>query len=359
MSTSTATTSVVNLQPPQKLVQPYIQTSLTEVTDILPIKPPCRIFFKNELEQPSGSFKLRGIGHLVQKSIENALQNHPNKTIHVFASSGGNAGLAAAYSAYFYKVKCTVVVPVICKPVVQEKLKSYGADIILFGNTINEADQHLKNLLNSVDLESVSPVYCHPFNNPIIWEGHSSLVDEVTTQLGKQEKQHLKGMVCSFGGGGLYNGIYEGMKNNNVEGEILLLETAQAPTLTQSLEADEVITLKSVNSIATSLACSYTTEQSLEYFKNKSQIESRLELIDDVDALRACLAYNKCLKKVVEPACGVALSVVYNKIDLLYKNFGHLHPDDIVVIVVCGGSCTTESDLSTYKQMITKSESKL
>ena len=36
-------------------------------------------FFKNELEQPSGSFKLRGIGHLVQKSIENAITNHPNK----------------------------------------------------------------------------------------------------------------------------------------------------------------------------------------------------------------------------------------------------------------------------------------
>lgn len=64
-----STTTSVNLQPSAKLAQPYIQTSLSEVTDILPIKPPCRVFFKNELEQPSGSFKLRGIGHLVQNQL--------------------------------------------------------------------------------------------------------------------------------------------------------------------------------------------------------------------------------------------------------------------------------------------------
>lgn len=354
-----STTTSVNLQPSAKLAQPYIQTSLSEVTDILPIKPPCRVFFKNELEQPSGSFKLRGIGHLVQKSVENAITNHPNKKIHVFASSGGNAGLAAAYLAYFYKVKCTVVLPVISKLVVQEKLKSYGAEIILFGNTINEADKHLRNLMNSIDLNSIHPVYCHPFNNPLIWQGHASLVDEVCQQLPKEELSSLKGMVCSVGGGGLYNGIYQGMKNNKVSGEVLLIETKQAPTLSESLQAGDVITLKSVNSMATSLACSYTTKQTLEYYQDKSTIESKLEVIDDIDALRACLAFNKCCKKTVEPACGAALSVAYNRIDLLYKNFSHLQPSDIVVVVACGGSCTTDADLTTFPQIIRKAETKL
>ena len=349
----------MDLQPYTKLSQPYIQTSLTEVTNILPTKPPCRIFFKNELEQPSGSFKLRGIGHLVHKSIENALKNHLNKTIHVFVSSGGNAGLAAAYLAQFYKVKCTVVLPIISKPVVQEKLKSYGARIVLFGNTINEADQHLKNLMSSIDLDSIYPVYCHPFNNPLIWNGHSSLVDEVSQQLDSKDRKLLKGMVCSFGGGGLYNGIYQGMVKNQIRGDILLIETLQAPTLTQSLEADEVITLKSVNSLATSLACSYTTEQSLKYYKDQSLVKSQVELIDDIDSLRACVAFEKCFGKVVEPACGAAIAVVYNKIDLLYKNFKHLQPEDIVVIVVCGGSCTTGSDLKGFEKMIQKSEIKL
>ncbi|EGW33538.1 uncharacterized protein SPAPADRAFT_50409 [Spathaspora passalidarum NRRL Y-27907] len=345
----------LDLQP-TALRSPHVKTSLIEVTHKLPTRPPCRVFFKNELEQPSGSFKLRGIGNLVRTSIEKAHREHPNKTIHVFASSGGNAGLAAGYSAYFYKVKCTVVLPVISKKSVQDKLRSYGAEIVLFGNTINEADQHLKNLLNSIDLEQIYPIYCHPFNNPLIWEGHSTLVDEVTSQLGTK---NIKGMVCSFGGGGLYNGIYQGMERNNINGEMLLIETLQAPTLTETLQADKIITLSSVKSLATSLACSYTTEKSLEYFKNKSQIHSKLETIDDIDSLRACVAYNKNCKKVVEPACGAALTVAYNRMDLLYKSFSNLKQDDVVVIVVCGGSCTTDKDLDEFQRIIRRSEIKL
>ena len=82
-------------------------------------------------------------------------------------------------------------------------------------------------------------------------------------------------------------------------GDILLIETLQAPTLTQSLEADEVITLKSVNSLATSLACSYTTEQSLKYYKDQSLVKSQVELIDDIDSLRACVAFENVLVKLL------------------------------------------------------------
>lgn len=351
--------STLDLQP-VALPNPHIQTSLVDVTNRLPIKPPCRVFFKNELEQPSGSFKLRGIGYLVKSSIEKAKREQPNKEIQIFASSGGNAGLAAGYLAYYYKLKCTVVLPVISKKVVQDKLKSYGANIILFGNNINEADKHLRNLMNSMDLDEVVPIYCHPFNNPTIWKGHETLVDEVVDQLGPSQAKNLRGMVCSFGGGGLYNGIYQGMKNNNIRnGEILAIETSQAPTLTQSLKAGALITLESVNSLATSLACSHTTKNTLQYFNDSSFIESKLELIDDVDALRGCLAFKKCTNKTVEPACGAALSVVYDKIDAFYKHFGHLKPNDIVVIVVCGGTCTTDQDLAGFQTIINKSEIKL
>ncbi|KAI5952008.1 CHA1 [Candida jiufengensis] len=364
--------SSINLQPNldtysnsesftrKKLKSPHTKTSLIEVTNKLPIKPPCRIFFKNEMEHSSGSFKLRGIGNLVKVSIENARSKGiPLERIHVFASSGGNAGLAAAYSAKFYKVPCTVVIPTIAKPIIQSKLKDYGAKVILFGNSINEADQYLRNIISSAD-QDIYPIYCHPFDNPEIWEGHSSLVDEITQQIGENDINKIKGFVCSFGGGGLYNGLYQGMIKNNIKGDILLVETAQAPTLTETIKANNIITLNKVNSLATSLACSYTTKQSLQYYKIKTNgIKSSLDLIDDMDALRACIAYKKCCNKTVEPACGTALSVCYNRIDLLYKNLSHLKEDDILVIVVCGGSCTTDEDLKQFEQMVRKSEIKL
>ncbi|MDC6271358.1 pyridoxal-phosphate dependent enzyme [Acetobacter pasteurianus] len=363
-STATATATAIATATETKrfaqLNSPHIKTSLIDVTNKLPIKPPCRILFKNENEQPSGSFKLRGIGHLVKCSIEKATNEGVSRDkMHVFASSGGNAGLAAAYSAAYYKVPCTVVIPTIAKPVIQEKLKKYGAKVILFGNSINEADKHLKQLIHSIG-DAVYPIYCHPFDNPVIWQGHSTLVNEVVEQIGEKHKNNIKGLVCSFGGGGLYNGLFQGMVNNSLSGDILLIETAQAPTLNESLKANSIITLNNVNSMATSLACSHTTKQSLEYYHDSTRgITSHISMIDDIDALRACVTHKKCSGKIIEPACGAALSACYNKIDILLKRFAHLQEDDIVVIAVCGGSCTTEKDLAQFEQLIKKSETKL
>ena len=345
----------MSLQLPQQLTPPHVVSSLTDATNKLPIAPPCKIYFKNDLEQPSGSFKLRGIGNLIYQSYLK-YQNSP-KQCQVFASSGGNAGLAAAYSAWYYKIPCTVVLPVVSKPQVRQQLIDYNAKIILFGNTIYEADKYLKTLIALIDQTKIQPIYCHPFDNPLIWQGHASLVDELTNQLPDPSK--LKGVVCSCGGGGLYNGIYQGLQNNNIDAKILLVETKQAPTLSESLKANKLVTLDSVNSLATSLACSYTTQQSLNNYHNNDKVSTSLELIDDLDAVKGCVDYFDAFGKVIEPACGASLSVIYSKLELLYKHFQHLSPDDAVVIVVCGGSCTTEKDLQDFRKLIARNETKL
>lgn len=342
------------------LPSPHITTTLTEVTHKLPMKPPCRIMLKNEFEQPLGSFKLRGIGHLIRKSIERAKLQYPQKTIQVFASSGGNAGLAAAYLAFYYKVRCTVVLPVISKPIVRQKLQDYGANVICYGDNIGQADNHLKDIINALDTSETVPIYCHPFQHPLVWAGHASLVDEIVEhQLEEDELAHFKGMVCSVGGGGLYNGIYQGLQKHNIDLNVLLLETTQAPTLFESIKANKLINLQSVTSMATSLACSHTTEVTLKNFFSTDVVKSELAMIDDLDAIRACLRYYNLFDKVVEPACGAAISVLFDKLDILYKSFGHLKEDDIVVVVVCGGSCTSFKDIRQFEQLITRSEQKL
>lgn len=340
----------MSLQTQQELTRPHIVSSVSDVTNQLPITPPFRIVLKNDLEQPSGSFKLRGIGNLI---YTNLLAN-PGKKCHVYASSGGNAGLAAAYSAKYYNIPCTVVLPTTSKKSVQEQLVAYNADIILFGNSIFEADNYLKTLIESVD-KKITPIYCHPFNNPQTWKGHSSIIDELVSQV---EPSKIKGIVCSCGGGGLYNGIFEGIEKHDLDTKILLIETKQAPTLYQSVRENKLITLKSVNSVATSLACSYTTQKSIDNY-NSSKVTTSLELIDDKDSIRGCVDYYQNQHKIVEPACGASVSVVYNKFDLLMKNFQGLKHDDVVVVVVCGGSCTSEDDIQQYQKLIKRDEYKL
>lgn len=343
--------NIASIEPKSQL--PSISTSLTEVTDKLPIEPPCRIFFKNEYEQPSGSFKLRGIGYLIHESLVKAKQLYPNKKPKVFASSGGNAGLAAAYSAKFYGVSCTVVVPTITKPEVIDLLNEYGAEAIMYGETIYEAEKFVKLLMKDVDSNKVHLIYCHPFDDPLIWKGHSPIVDEIVQQqLSKKDVSKLKGTVLSVGGGGLYNGICYGLKQNNHNSPLLLIETKQAPTFTETIKAGKIITLNSVKSLATSLACSYVSKQSLSYYQDQLHNKTYVESVDDLDAVKGSIDYYEHFNKAVEPACGASLSVVFDQLHLLTKNFKNLQKDDILVVVVCGGSCTNETGIQNFKTLI-------
>lgn len=354
---STHAVSLTYQERPQAVfTYPSVKTSLTEVTHTLPVKPPCRVFFKNEYEQPSGSFKLRGIGHLVGESVRIGREKYPHKKMHVFASSGGNAGLAAAYSARHYGIPCTVIVPTVTKPEVIELLHSFGAVPIISGDNINEADKHCRLLLAAIDAEKMHTIYCHPFDNPLIWEGHSEIINEIYSenQLSSEECTKLKGVVCSVGGGGLYNGIINGLQmNRNNHTGVLLVETDQAPTLTSAVKAGEVVTLKSVKSLATSLACSYLAQESFDNFHNPNINKSYVESIDDMEAVKGSINYyNNFDGRIVEPACGAAVATVFNQMHLLNKHLGHLNPDDIVVVVVCGGSCTDLNGLNYFKSLV-------
>lgn len=338
--------------PPICTQKPSVVTSLVEVTQTLSTraKLPCRVFFKNELEQPSGSFKLRGIGHLIQTEIQAAVAACQNPRIHVFASSGGNAGLAAAYLARFYRVKCTVVVPATCKPHIVEKLQTFGAQVVLRGRNINEADRHARHLMELCPKDTRT-IYCHPYDNPRIWEGHAQIVDELVGQLLPSEVGRLRGLVCLVGGGGLYNGLSRGLERNSVAAPCVLVETRQAPTLGRAAQAGKVVVLDSVDSVATSLACSYVSGDTLAKFTSASS-RDQLLTIDDTDAVRATLRYRDEFGTCVEPACGAALSVVYEHVDFLARLLPNLQKDDIVVVVVCGGWCADEASMAGYRSML-------
>lgn len=345
-------TLVVSIEARQVDHAPSIQTPLIDVSNVLSTKDqlPCRVFFKMELEQPSGSFKLRGIGHLVQQSIASARAKGHTR-LHVIASSGGNAGIAAAYSARFYDVPCTVVVPLKTMPHVVNRLHDLGANVIIHGNSINEASQHAKDLMHTFE-NDVHSIYCHPFDNNLIWDGHSAIVDEIMEQLTPEETKKLRGVACSVGGGGLYNGIIQGLRKHRSTASCLLVETKQAPTLSQAVREGAVVNLKSVDSIATSLACSYVPEETLRNFMHCETNTSFVRAIDDLETVKASLKFYNDFGKLIEPACGAAVSVVYNQLDYLGMCLNDLKKDDIVVVVVCGGSCANEETLQKFKRMV-------
>lgn len=329
--------------------EPSIKTTFVEVTNKLPTKPPCRVFFKNEFEQPSGSFKLRGMGHLVAVSIENA-KKLGKQNVEIFSSSGGNAGLAAAYASKYFGLKCTVVLPESSKPTVIEKLKSLGAKVIVHGKHWGEADSYLTDVVIQQVHRSVYPVYCHPFEDPLLWEGHSKMITEILEEKQLPNFDKVKGVICSVGGGGLYNGVVEGLKYyKNIP--VLAIETKQAPTFHAAVKEGQVVHLEEVKTLATSLASPYISSKALT---NYTDHKTFLAEIDDLDAIRGTIDLYDNFGYLVEPACGASVTPVFHRQDLLKNYFGdeELKPDDIIIVIVCGGSGINNEIISNYRSLL-------
>ena len=135
----------------------YNKTPL--LRQFFPGKSPAQFFLKYECLQPSGSFKSRGIGNLIMKSAIR-IQKDGKKSPQIFASSGGNAGFAAATACQRLSLPCTVVVPTATKKRMVEKIRNTGAQVIVSGAYWKEADTFLKaDVMQKIDTQVVEPIY--------------------------------------------------------------------------------------------------------------------------------------------------------------------------------------------------------
>ncbi|OBA22457.1 tryptophan synthase beta subunit-like PLP-dependent enzyme [Metschnikowia bicuspidata var. bicuspidata NRRL YB-4993] len=330
------------------MVLPSVHTELVDVSSS--VDAPCRFLYKKENQQPSGSFKLRGMSRVITRKIEQA--RALGRDVHVFSSSGGNAGLAAAYASEFHGVPCTVALPVTSKQTAIDKLKDLRAEVVVHGAHWGEADTYLTKVIIADLPPLVTPVYCHPFENDDLWDGHAEMVDEIPGQLRdlQIEASKVKGIVCSCGGGGLYNGIVSGLQRNQslLAVPVLVIETKQTPSFKSAVEAGKVVTLSKIYTLATSLAAPYIAQRTLD---NYSLHPTTVELLEDLEAVEATVAHYDKFRELIEPACGATVAVSTKRKDLL-KAFGALAPEDVVIFIVCGGSTVSPETMESYRELL-------
>ncbi|OQU98164.1 hypothetical protein CLAIMM_03988 [Cladophialophora immunda] len=330
--------------PPVK--QPWIETPLLESTILSKIAG-CRIFLKLENLQPSSSFKSRGIGNLMLKSIreqsESAADDRP---LHFYSSSGGNAGLACVTAATALGYASSVVVPTSTDEATIAKLLAAGAsEVISHGDSWFFADQHLREVvIPAAEAKGEKGIYIHPFDHPYIWEGAGTMVEEIKKQMPEGEKPD--GIVCSVGGGGLFSGIMHGLDRVGWADQVQVLpvETLGADSLAQSLQKKELVTLPGITSVATSLGAIRVAENA---FRQAQRPAVTSVVLDDAEACAACWRFLDDERILVEPACGASVALAYDgRLKRVLKGFG---PDSKVVIVVCGGSKISFDLLNTYR----------
>lgn len=286
---------------------------------------PGTVWMKMEALQPSGSFKLRGIG----RACTYYQREGARKFI---SSSGGNAGIAVAYAGRNLNIPVTVVVPRSTPERALEAIRQEQAEVIVMGESWQESHAYALGLIDS------SSVYLHPFDNPLLWDGHATLIDEVC-----EAGLIPDAVVLSVGGGGLLCGILEGLHRNELANvPVVAVETDGAASLAASLQAGRHVELDSISSIATTLGAKKVAREAYDWCSKHEVIS---HVVSDSEALEACLQFSTDHRLLVEPACGASLAAVYNP-------HSHLKDRKTVLLVVCGGAGVSIAQIAAWKEKL-------
>ncbi len=297
------------------------------------------VFLKLECLQPSGSFKDRGIGTM----IHNAVSNSTTPITKLICSSGGNAGLAVATAGRRKGLAVEVYVPETTFPFMLAKLRNLGAEVVLSGKNWNEADLKARSVL-SLD---TGAVYIPPFDNPLIWHGHSTLVDELLSSLGAENKPDL--IIASVGGGGLLCGLQQGLARVGWgDVSVMAVETEGAASFAAAEAAGHVVALTRVDTVATSLGAMSVIPQVLSS-SSPAAANTFSFTVTDSAAVRACLWLVDEHRLLVEPACGTALAAL-DLVDEWKQRHPALRDVRKVVVVLCGGSAVNLDLMAKWKQ---------
>lgn len=224
------------------------------------------------------------------------------------------------------------------------KISAAGASaVIQHGDSWKEADAHLREVVIAKD---PTGVYVPPFDHEDIWEGHSTLVNELEQQFRARGESPPEALVCSVGGGGLFCGAMMGMDRAGWrDTQVLAMETQGANSLNSALAAGELISLNEITSIATTLGAKRVCAKAFEFGQRPNV---RSVVLQDAEAAMGCWRLADDERIMVEPACGVSLAVCYD--GRLKKLVPGLKKDSKVVVVVCGGSNVTLEMLMGYRK---------
>ncbi|KAK2797087.1 hypothetical protein FQN50_009318 [Emmonsiellopsis sp. PD_5] len=315
--------------------------------------------------------------------------SNTTKDLHFFIPSGGNAGLAAVTAARSLNYPCTVVVPAATKRGMQVRLAEAGAAaVVAHGETIEVAAGYMREVLmrevrGKVGREGreVVGVELHPYEGERVWEGNSGLVDEVVRQMPLLVGEEGEGegarrfpadaVVCSVGGGGLMNGVVQGIERavKNEKGgkdvHVIALETRGADALARAVEAGKLVAMPAITSMASSLGAVTVSQRSLDYVLHPPEgVKVHNFVMDDSEAARGVLRLLDEHRLLVELACGVCVEAVVEDKKRMMKNsvvsglsklaqvipdFG---PESRVVVVVCGGSNISLEMAAEYRERL-------
>ena len=297
---------------------------VTRVTPLNPTKSLGKnIYIKSENLQLTGAFKLRGAYNKL------SCLSQEEKARGVIACSAGNHAQGVALSATRLGIRSVVCMPATAPISKIHATENYGAEVVLVPGSYDDAAAKAAQLAKEHGY-----TFAHPFDDEYVIAGQGTIGIEILEQLPDVEQ-----VVVPIGGGGLIAGIALAIKTLRPSCRIIGVQAAGAPSMYESLQQEEIITLPSVSTIADGIAVK--RPGNLTYQMCKQYVDD-VVVVDDNQVAAAIVALMEDQKTVAEGAgaCAVA-AVLAGLVDA--ENYK-------TVCVVSGGNV----DMTTLSRVINK-----
>ena len=283
------------------------------------------IYYKCENLQKTGSFKVRGACNKIANLTEE------EKSKGVIASSAGNHAQGVALGAKMNNIEATIVMPSTAPLAKVTATKSYGANVVLEGLVYDDA------YAKAVEIQKeTGATFLHPFNDKYVIAGQGTIGLEIFEQMNNK----VDTILCPIGGGGIISGIATAAKALNPNVKIVGVQTANIPSMYESMKSGKVTTAFKSTSIADGISVKTVGELTFNIAKD---LIDEVVLVQEDEIAEAVLFLMENQKVVAEGSGAVTTAAILT---------GKYKPkeNENVVLIISGGNI----DVNTLNRIVVK-----
>ena len=301
--------SLEKFEAASEIVKKVTKPTKLVYSDYLSQQTGGKVYLKPENMQHTGAYKLRGAYYKI------STLSKEEKKKGIITASAGNHAQGVAYAAKEFGCKAIVVMPTVTPLIKVNRTKSYGAEVILYGDVYDDACEKAKQMA-----EENGYTFVHPFDDLDVATGQGTITMEII-----QELPTVDYILAPVGGGGLITGVAALAKMLNPKIQVIGVEPSEAASMTISLASGEVVTLDSANTIADGTAVRTVGENIFPYVQK--YVDQMLTVEDD-ELIGVFLDMVENHKMVVENS-GLLTVAALKQLDLEGKK---------VVAILSGGN---------------------
>ena len=281
------------------------------------------VYYKCENLQKTGSFKVRGACNKIANLTDEEKANG------VIASSAGNHAQGVALGAKMNGIEATIVMPQTAPLAKVTATKSYGANVVLEGLVYDDA------YAKALEIQKeTGATFLHPFNDEYVIAGQGTIALEIFEQMNNK----VDTILCPIGGGGIIAGVAVAAKALNPNVKIIGVQTANIPSMHESMKAGKVTTAFKDTSVADGISVKTVGELTFNIVKD---LVDDVILVEEGEIAEGLLFLMENQKVVAEGSGAVTTGAILSGKYIPKKN-------ENVVCIISGGNI----DINTLNRII-------